>query len=732
MVRANLEGRQGRMEETFHRQLSIVNCQLSISLPTFQSSKFLSGLLRCLSILLVLSASVASGAVEERASTGVRPIGMGDAFIGVVDDENSVRRNPAGLARLGKYAIGFEQAQLFGELKTSDLNAALPTSEKSAFGVDWAQVGINDEELNSQRHSFNFAYSYSPVPPLSFGVNLKYLTWGITLDAQSKGAAIGWGTDVGVLIQPHRRWTVGLMVQDFIGFASGAGLSRGIRIRHDTGVSEKVYPTAYKLGIAYRPALNWLIATDVTDRLHLGAEFLPNPNFAIRAGIQKDLHTSEHPTYSLGGSVKYKWLDFNVAYLIPPTLPPTAYVGLSLNFDFRKLPVLIEQVRMRDLYPVHYHYYATPNLEAKTVILDNPMTPPAFTDADRERYYPLTPLDSIGRIWLKNESDKPITVQIKLFIDPFVSEGGTEVASDVQLPPMKRVSVPMRQLVLSRQALELTHGQPVEVQIKVVESGGRAYRTASETVVLHSNQTSRLDDVAKLASFISFDDPSIRAFINQIRTEFQSEIETAAMPRNLYIAMLLFNALNGISYATDANIPLASGTIDEIKHPYEMLERLMEQISGDNNVNTFGDCDDSTALYCSLLESAGIKTALIQLPSHVMMAFDLGQISLDQAQEMNLPDVYQPINGQVWIPIETTLIKEGFATAWKTAVEGLRQGVVSDSTTVEAAWEKYGASPFRGTQRQFTIPKAQIQRRIEADLNQPWVQGFLGDFPRRP
>ena len=65
----------------------------------------------------------------------------------------------------------------------------------------------------------------------------------------------------------------------------------------------------------------------------------------------------------------------------------------------------------------------------------------------------------------------------------------------------------------------------------------------------------------------------------------------------------------------------------------------MGQHSGDDDKSAFGDCDDSTALYCSLLESVGIKTALIQLPNHVLMAFDLGTISVKQAQEIGLPTI---------------------------------------------------------------------------------------------
>ena len=275
-------------------------------LPKLSALRMIFGVRCCLSAFLMLCATTAIYGGEEQAITGARAIGIGGAFIGVADDENAVRQNPAGLTRLDRYAVGFEQTPsgLFDALQTSYLSAVLPTSEKMALGIDWLQVGIEDEELDSSRSSFNFAYSYAPLSQLSLGANLKYFTWSIALDGRSRGAATGWGTDVGLLYQPHPRWKLGVLAQNFIGFGSGEGLSYGTWIRHDSDVSEKVFPTAYKFGIAYHPISNWLITADLTDRFQFGTEFLPNRNFAIRAGIQKDLYTSEPPTYSIGGARK--------------------------------------------------------------------------------------------------------------------------------------------------------------------------------------------------------------------------------------------------------------------------------------------------------------------------------------------------------------------------------------------------------------------------------------------
>ena len=188
--------------------------------------------------------------------------------------------------------------------------------------------------------------------------------------------------------------------------------------------------------------------------------------------------------------------------------------------------------------------------------------------------------------------------------------------------------------------------------------------------------------------------------------------------------MLSFNSLQGIFYATDPNIPLESGAIDEIQHPHEMLKRFAIETETQSKSSTFGDCDDSTVLYCSILESVGINTALIQFPKHVMMAFNLGNVSLEQAQNLSIPNVYIAINGQVWIPIETTMIKDGFVSAWETAIEQLQKESIEELATVESGWEKYGASSIQGETQVFSIPENQIQKQIEIDLTNKVLYQF--------
>ena len=694
--------------------------------------------------------------------TQTQTVGKGETGIAIVEDANSLK-NPASLAELGQYHLGFERSpsQLFQTLETNHLSTSFPLSNKLAVGLSWSQIGLDDSELLVSKNLFCFSYSYLLLGWLSVGANLKYLMSSSSLDGMLRGSEIGWGTDVGVLVhlrnfdiplwpkrglfgsgqsktrsqwQSKPSWTFGLVMQDLVDLGMQPGLNSGTWIRHDTGVVEKYQPTQLLFGISCRPSSKWQLSADLSDQLNFGLEFRPYQGLSIRTGLYRPIGVEVplRSTITLGASIKYKTLGFDVAYVSPPTLPDTTYARFSLNLDRRTLPVRIEQVRLENLYPVHYNFYTQPNREAKTEILQNPNTPTILTDADLSRYYPLAPQDTIGRIWLKNESQKSIAVRIELYIADLVDKNGTEVASEVVLPPMKRVSVPLQQMVLAREAIYLRQMQTAEAKVKVTQVGSTAHRIKSTQLVFYGNHSTRLDDIAKLGSFISFDDPAVRSFIQQVRQDFGSEIESADLPADLSLAVALFDALYGLAYTSDPNIPFESGTVDEITYPHEMLTRLSAKnadvealtSTSDGTDTVFGDCDDSTALYCALLESAGIKTALIQLPNHVLMAFQVGNISIDFAQMMNLPDIYLPINGQVWIPIETTQVKSGFITAWESALEQLQRMEVTNSVTVEEAWRKYGANALHHAEMSFQLDTTTIHNRIRTDFTHQLIDHF--------
>ncbi|HIE28264.1 TPA: hypothetical protein EYP66_13345 [Candidatus Poribacteria bacterium] len=684
---------------------------------------------------------------EEQLPVGVRAIGMGSAFTAVADDGAAISWNPAGVSLLGRYTINLMRAKLFDVGTTNYLSVIVPASEKLAIGMDWTHLGIEDEEINFSQNEVNFSYSYQPLEDFSVGVNLKYIVNNLSYDRSSVGTSSGWGTDFGVMFLPFRfarrrtqfldKFTFGFVAADALGLKSGK-FSRGTSVKYDTGASDTIFSPSYRWGLAYKPIGDWLLALSVDDRIHVGAEFSPHDILNIRAGIEKDLHTSEYPTYSVGGTIKYRWMNFNYAYVIPPTLPSTLLFSLSLAFEFQRPPVRIEKVRLKDIYPIHQYYYANrPNYAAKEIVLED-YAPVLYSEADLNRFYSFEPEDTIGRIWLENITNKPISLKVKLYIDKYVGKKGTDVISQLQLQPRQRISAPLRRIVLTDEALTITQPKTVEATIEVIDitDEGRRKATASATLLLHGRNNAKLDDIAKLAAFISPENKAVREFALGVLGLYESELAETSLNQNLYKAMLLFDALHGMNYAIDSNIPYGSGQKDEIKFPQGML-RQFTLFNAENSQNPslrsragpdagktmiFGDCDDSTVLYSALLEAAGIHTALIQQVGHVLMAFDVGGLTLERAQELGIPNkLYTAIGGYVWIPIETTLIKEGFVKAWQDAKDGLQKGIV-DSISLQQAWEEYGSVNIGGDWTPKIPPKVQINSAVSRDLESEWME----------
>ncbi|CUT03530.1 tetratricopeptide repeat protein, partial [Candidatus Kryptobacter tengchongensis] len=129
--------------------------------------------------------------------------------------------------------------------------------------------------------------------------------------------------------------------------------------------------------------------------------------------------------------------------------------------------------------------------------------------------------------------------------------------------------------------------------------------------------------------------------------------------RNILNAMVIYNAVRtyGIKYVSDPWKVSGNEILDNVYFPRELLYYRT------------GDCDDHAILLASLLESVGIRSAFILTSDHIFMMFDTG-IPHKNAHLVSFnPYDYIIYDGNVWIPIETTLITESFATAWKTGAE---------------------------------------------------------------
>jgi hypothetical protein len=172
------------------------------------------------------------------------------------------------------------------------------------------------------------------------------------------------------------------------------------------------------------------------------------------------------------------------------------------------------------------------------------------------------------------------------------------------------------------------------------------------------------DDDRKAAAFVTPADSALRNFASYVR-QINKDSVAPGYSETVQFACQIFNALGelGIIYQVDPTQPFESvkggkSSIDSVSLPRQTLKRIT------------GDCDDLSVLYASLLESAGVSTALITIPGHIYIAFDtktvgksFGEIHPDRGMTINL-------NDELWVPVEITMIGlSGFNDAWRKGIE---------------------------------------------------------------
>jgi len=204
------------------------------------------------------------------------------------------------------------------------------------------------------------------------------------------------------------------------------------------------------------------------------------------------------------------------------------------------------------------------------------------------------------------------------------------------------------------------------------------------------------DDDRKAAAFVTPADGALRNYASYIRQINKEEL-VAGYSETVQFACQVFHALGelGILYQVDPTQPFASVkggavTVDSVSLPRQTLKRIT------------GDCDDLTVLYASLLESAGVETALVTVPGHIYAAFStktagkaFGEIHPDRGMTI-------AVNDELWIPVEITMIgKAGFLEAWRKGVEEWRAAEANPSSRgfypIKKAQELYRPVGLRET-----------------------------------
>lgn len=272
----------------------------------------------------------------------------------------------------------------------------------------------------------------------------------------------------------------------------------------------------------------------------------------------------------------------------------------------------------------------------------------------------------VARLEVENISAKELaSLQASILIKRFM-DFPSESAELPRLAPGQKSELQLP-VILNTDVLELEEDLPVQARIELTYRADAQPQSLSRVAPLTVYRRTALswDDSGKLASFITPNDETVTRFSHRA-------LGSAGAEPGWRVSALLLRAARicdalgayGIEYIEDPDSPISKvlgkeQAVDTVRLPRTTL--LIRS----------GDCDDSTALLASLLESSGVGTALMTSPGHVFLAFNSGEPAENAwlyaagASASGLEVIAQ--GGTLWIPVETTVLRKGFLAAWQEA-----------------------------------------------------------------
>jgi len=623
--------------------------------------------------LFVSSPHRTSAEPAQQVPVGIRAQGMGGAYTSLSDDASALFWNPAGLAGLGHEEISATHADLYGTGIVDNLAAfALPLSLNSAAAVDWYHSGFGDGELDFGETRIDLAYARRVMPWLAVGATGKYLNRDIALDGADVRKGNGVGADFGLIATPWRSLRLGFLAQDAfdtrISYSDGNG-------------SALAFPRRLRAGASYAPIQAATIAFDVDDRWHLGVEGRPITGVALRAGLQDEPDDPSGVTWSAGAGFKANIFRVDYALVEHPTLGTTSHFGVALEFNFNPSRVRIEKVEPKYIYASLHQTYAR---------------------------------DPVAKVLVRNLDDEALEAKIRVQVPGIMIQPSE---STVVLPP-RVVTEINTTAVIPPSVMALHDSRPVQVEVTASYQSARLVRSDKSSSKTYLYAPRAIDwnlGVAQAAAFVTAGDPVVSNFAGQATRSAALTAKPAPVDRNLIYTAAIVDALAAIkfAYVPDQNRPYSAispkeGAFDTIAYPRETLQRRV------------GDCDDTSILLATLLESVGIATRLVAVPGHLFILADTGVhernvvgLGFDESRTV-------VVDRRVWIPLETTSLNEGFAKAWsdgsKTYQASNARGEV-ETFDVEDALHRYAPAlpPFTSDAAP-SVDGAVFESRLGGDL----------------
>jgi long-subunit fatty acid transport protein len=228
-----------------------------------------------------------STALFLRITPGSRPAGMGNAFVGLSDDVNSIYFNPAGTT-LVKYPQMFvSYLQWFEDINSSYLGFVYPLGKQSiGVALNYLSFGGGFELRNENGVLIEDTQQdmYNSAIVLTFARNVQ------------KNISVGIG--VKSVLQKYLQYNANGFTVDISGLFVTKKFSLGLNVQNlgpQIVVSEvsNNLPLSIKFGGGYKPTKNISVGLDIDKpqdnnvKFYTGAEYIYQDKYAIRLGYNQ-------------------------------------------------------------------------------------------------------------------------------------------------------------------------------------------------------------------------------------------------------------------------------------------------------------------------------------------------------------------------------------------------------------------------------------------------------------
>lgn len=294
--------------------------------------------------------------------------------------------------------------------------------------------------------------------------------------------------------------------------------------------------------------------------------------------------------------------------------------------------------------------------------------------------------NAVGSARITNATEEPITdIKMNLYVAEYM-DNPTAVEAPRELGAGESAEIDLFTFFNERVlAIEQSTLKSAQLSVTFAQQDQEYARTYTQNVRLHDRNSMTWDDLSRPAAYVTPQDSSVLAVSRHVSAVARSAHQGAVHPSlRTVIALHTTMDLYGMSYTPDPSSPYRrleeELAIDYLQFPRQTLSFRA------------GDCDDLAILYCALLESLSIPSAMVLVPGHIFIAFNLEMTPVQARSEFARAEDLIFYEDEAWIPLEITSISDGFLEAWQIGAREWRESVAREQETLIVtadAWETY-------------------------------------------